>query len=226
MNTDHWDDLKAAGDVRPPSPEVLAHARRQLDAAAATSRRTHRRRLVVSVLAAAGTAAVVVGAVAIHQTGSTPVPATGPSATPTRVGGTPSTSRPLEQGAASCVVGYSPAELRNRGFAFDGTVLSAVKDPRTGALETYTVTFQVHEWFRPTGGDQVKIRMWMAPAAGSDDPTNELGQRYWIGSRLLISGESLSGSSEPLKDPIAWGCGFSRTYDARTAATWRKALSK
>jgi hypothetical protein len=115
-----------------------------------------------------------------------------------------------------------PEDLKNAEFAFDGTVMAA-EPLRT---HDYLVTFRVNEWFRPAGGGEVKVRMSLGPDTGSDDPNSESGQRYSIGSRLLISGASLSGAGGPLKDPVAWGCGFSRTYDTKTAATWRKVFPK
>jgi hypothetical protein len=220
--TDHWDDLKAAGEVPPPSPEVLAHADRQLRAAAA--RRRIVRRVLVPVVAAAGTAAAVVGAVAVYQTTSGPMvaspgPTTRPVTTPTAPSGTPS------QGvAASCVVGYSPAELRKRGFAFDGTVLKVVEDPG-GAMPSYLLTFQVHEWFKPLGGGSTLTVRTITPPQGSGDYVSVEFPHYTVGSRLLIAGEPQWGGTNPLKDPAATGCGFSRAYNAGDAATWRKLLS-
>jgi hypothetical protein len=221
--TDHWDDLKSAGAVPPPSPEVLAHANRQLRSAAA--RRRIVRRVLAPVVAAAGTAAAVVGAVAVYQTTSGPMvagpgPITRPVTTPTAPSGKPS------QGiAASCVVGYSPAELQKRGFAFDGTVLKVVEDPG-GAMPSYLLTFQVHEWFKPTDGAlRLTVRTYNPPEGSSNWVSSDF-PGYTVGTRLLIAGEPQWGGTNPLKDAFAWGCGFSRAYSADDAATWRKILSK
>jgi hypothetical protein len=221
--TDHWDDLKAAGDVPPPSPEVLAHADRQLRSAAA--RRRIVRRVLAPVVAAAGTAAAVVGAIAVYQTTSgpmvaSPAPITRPVTTPTAPSGKPS-----QGAAASCVVGYSAAELQKRGFAFDGTVLKVVEDPG-GAMPSYLLTFQVHEWFKPLGGGSTVTVRTITPPQGSGHDVSAEFPDYTVGTRLLIAGEPQWGGSNLLKDAFAWGCGFSRPYTPDDAATWRKLLSK
>ncbi len=129
MNTtDQWDDVKAAGQVPPPSSEVLAHARHQLETARSRRARTIRRRLVVATLAAAGTAAVVIGAVGVYRTGSSTVPATAPGVTAPSASGGTSTGKPSQGAAASCADSYSPARLKQRAFAFDGTVQKIVRD--------------------------------------------------------------------------------------------------
>ncbi len=218
--TDHWDDLKAAGTVPPPSPEALTHARSRL-----STRRRTARRVVAPVVAAAGTAAAVAGTIAVYQTTSGPVvavpgPVTQPVTTPTAPTG--KTSRGI---AGSCVAGYSPAELQKRGFAFDGTVLRIVEDPG-GQMPTYLLTFEVNEWLRPvSGGDTVTVRT-MTPPEGSGHAVSVEFPDYAVGTRLLITGEPQWGGSNPLKDAFAWGCGFSRPYSAADAATWRTILSK
>jgi hypothetical protein len=234
MNTtDHWDDLTAAGQVPPSSAEVLAHARRQLDAKAiSTSRWTTTRQWSLAVLGTASAVAALVGAVVVYQSSSGPVPVGGstPSGQPSQPasGAIPSTpsDKPSQGMAGSCAFTYSLPELKKRGFAFDGTVLAAVED-QAQAIPTYLVTMRVEEWFRPGAGpEQVTVRMYRAPGEASYGTPSEFGPEYTIGSRLLTAGESLSGSGDPLKHPVAWGCGFSRTYDVRTAATWRQVLRK
>ena len=65
-----WEDLKAAGQVPPASPEVLAHANRRLEAAVKPRGRAAARRRLVPALAAACVATVAVGAVVVERTGS------------------------------------------------------------------------------------------------------------------------------------------------------------
>ena len=207
-SSDYYDDLKTAGQVPPPSSEVLAHARRELDAATTRSRRRRSRRAVlVPVLASVGLAAAVIGAVAIHEDSSNPIPAPG------------------QGNAASCAFAYSAAELDKRAFAFDGTVLAIAHAP-AGSVPGYLVTFRVNEWFRPDGGaHQVTVRTHTPPEAAGNHGALDFPD-YRVGSRLLITGEPLKGGADPLKDPVAWGCGFSRAYSPADAATWRKTLNE
>jgi hypothetical protein len=148
--------------------------------------------------------------------------------TPTQPTPAPTTGKPLgpaENSSNSCAFAYGPAELAKADFAFDGTVVSAVPNPDRAAMpRTWTVTFTVHEWFRPsTGGTQTKALLWAGP--GGRVQVSDAAS-YEIGDRLLISGRTDTGLTEPLIPPQAWGCGFSRTYDEATAATWRKILSR
>lgn len=225
--TPDWNDLKAAGEVPPPSPEVLAHARGELERGRTSSRRrSATRRWTVPVLAAAGAGAAVVGAVAVYQTPSSTIPAVGPS---THAGSstTPATptSEPSRGVAASCVSIYTPAELMKRAFAFDGTVLKVVRD-LAGPMPSYLVTLQVHEWFMPTEGAlRLTVRTYNPPEGSGEQVSTDFPD-YAVGSRLLITGEPLWGGTNPLKNPIAWGCGFSRPFSTVDAATWRKVLSK
>jgi hypothetical protein len=124
---------------------------------------------------------------------------------------------------ASCVETYDLVRLKNREFAFDGTVTQTevMKSPADGApaLDGYlTVTFHVNEWFRGGAQDTVTVDM-IGPSLS---PDQELS--YGVGSRLLVTGEPrLSGS--PLMAAVAWGCGFTHYYDQATAAAWRQAFA-
>ncbi|MEI8412552.1 MULTISPECIES: hypothetical protein [unclassified Kribbella] len=222
--TDHWTALKTAGEVPPPSPEVLAHANRQLRSAA--RRRRTVLRVLAPVVAAVSSTAVVVGAVAVIQTSSGPTATPGPAVPPSGIGSTPAPrGTPTDRVAASCVSGYTPAELKKRGFAFDGTVLKIVADPG-GPMRGYLLTLQVHEWFKPIGGgDTVTVRTITPPEGSGYDVSVDFPD-YTVGTRLLITGEPQWGGTNPLKDAYAWGCGFSRAYTPDDAATWRKLLSK
>ncbi|MEU4289483.1 hypothetical protein AB0E63_14770 [Kribbella sp. NPDC026596] len=222
--TDHWNDLESAGDVPPPSTEVLAHARRQLE-----TRRPARRRLLIPVLAAAGTAAAIVGAIAVHESASgpsaVPVPGIQPSQAPSSAAPTTPSITPSQGIAASCVAGYSPAELRKRAFAFDGTVVKIVKDPG-GAIPSYLLTLRVGEWFKPADGPSTVTVRTITPPHGAGYQMSVPFPDYTDGSRLLVAGEPQWGGTNPLKDAYAFGCGFSRGYNAADAATWRKLLTK
>jgi hypothetical protein len=123
---------------------------------------------------------------------------------------------------SSCVETYDLVRLKNRAFAFDGTVsqTDVMKPPADGtvALDGYlAVTFHVNKWFR--GGVQGTVTVDMIGPLMS--PDQELS--YGVGSRLLVTGEPRFGGS-PLKDAVAWGCGFTRYYDQATAASWRQAF--
>ena len=130
---------------------------------------------------------------------------------------------PVEGTAASCVEEYSPAAVTGRAFAFDGTVtaIGPARSNRPGVeLELSGVTFRVHTWFRGGSGDTVTVDL--------DTPRGTLSSAepsvptYDIGTRLLVSGEPRWGGA-PLDAPIAWSCGFTRSYDAQTAAEWSAA---
>lgn len=140
----------------------------------------------------------------------------------------PSTWPPSEplatSGEASCVEEYSPTNLANRAFAFDGTVVAIreVTEPElTGSM--VEVDFAVNEWFR-AGDDEATatVEMFDPESLTSVDQT---GLDAWtVGTRLLITGEPRWGG-DPLDNAVAWYCGFSRTYNPDVAATWRAALA-
>lgn len=119
---------------------------------------------------------------------------------------------------ARCVETFSPSNLAQRGFAFDGTVTQVSKSPPDSDLYV-DVTFSIHEWYRPDGPSELTIEMVRADAAASVE-----GASYEVGSRLLVSGESRWGESG-LRDLIAWGCGFSQIYSTEQATVWRSAFA-
>ncbi|MEV6271979.1 hypothetical protein AB0L64_32755 [Kribbella sp. NPDC051936] len=224
--TDHWDDLKSAGAVPPPSAEVLAHARRQLEEAAVRSHtRTVRRRVLVPALAATSIAAAVIGGVAIYRGASEPDPVAIPGPRSSASQPSATSSRPSQGIAGSCAVVYSPAELKKRAFAFDGIVQKAVRAPG-GTFPSYLLTFTVHEWFKPVGGSRTVTVRTATPPQGSGYDVSVDFPDYTVGSRLLIAGEPQWGGADPLRDAYAFGCGFSRPYAPGDAATWRTLLSK
>jgi hypothetical protein len=131
---------------------------------------------------------------------------------------------PVSQGA-SCVQEYSPQTLRDRAFAFDGTVLSIElrRDPNLD-LEAEEdsripwVTFSVHRWYRGGSGDEVGV--WVEFL---DIETSAGTIRAEPGTRLLVAGEPRWGGA-PLDDAIAWSCGFTQPYSAQAAAEWEAAF--
>jgi hypothetical protein len=126
---------------------------------------------------------------------------------------------------ASCAVEYSPTTLARRAFAFDGVVVStgkSVSDRGDDAdFGLPGVTFEVLRWYAGGTGSTVTVDVQgvdgqdRAQTDGSPSP----------GTRLLVSGEPRWGGHSPLLDPIAWGCGFTRSYDPGTAALWQQAFS-
>ncbi|GAA0620264.1 sigma-70 family RNA polymerase sigma factor [Kribbella sandramycini] len=202
------------------SAEALATAAHRV-AAVADRRRTGHRRVLVPAAAATATATAVVAVVALQQAGGPAARPVAPVSSPA-----PSPGKAIsDPGVAfSCAVDYSMAELARRDFGIDGTVVSAVRVPRT--VGAWAVTFEVNEWFRPaTRGDRLTVQMWIGPGRGRYSSVYETG--YEIGDRLLIAGSLVdSRTGKPLKYPSGGACGFGRTYDEGTAATWRTVLSK
>ena len=151
-------------------------------------------------------------AVSLESTGERPP--TSSDAAPSAV------DAPVDTSAAECVEEYSPAAVAGRAFAFDGTV-TAIGPARSNRpdveLELSAVTFRVHTWFRGGSGDTVTVDLG-APR-GTHSPAEPSVPAYEIGTRLLVSGESRWGGGA-LDAPIAWSCGFTRSYDAQTAAEW------
>lgn len=119
------------------------------------------------------------------------------------------------QAAQSCVESYTTAALARRAFGFDGTVANI--GPTTGTPPGYVpVTFTVHRWFRGGAGATVVVTMPQPESSFGEDNV-----AYQTGSRLLVSGEPRFGGT-PLADPVAWACGFTRSYTPAEAAVWRE----
>lgn len=137
------------------------------------------------------------------------------------------TSSLSDGGASSCVAKYTPQAAANRSFAFDGTVTAIGRGttdrPGRGRLGYAAVTFTVHEWFR--GGSAANVTVDMAPPQTASSVTSVSGGSYDVGSRLLVSGEPRWGGPA-LRDAVAWGCGFTRSYDSQTASSWRQAARR
>lgn len=220
------DRLAASVDV---DAEVSASTR------AAIRRRTARHRIVV------GSAAVIlVTAAAIplavrpwsndrseeDSATTAPVASSAPGYGAVTIAATTTTETPWDgrpstplagSAAASCVGDYSLGTLAERAFGFDGTVIGVAG---AGSADVQ-VTLQVNEWFR--GADpSVGLVTVDVPSPGTGLRLAD-GAPWGVGSRLLVAGEPRFGS-DPLDQPTAWMCGFSRTYDPATADDWRRAF--
>lgn len=211
-----WDELVAAGGVEPVDARVLEQVRTQVRRAAEPAQPRRISRLpgrrwgipaaaLAAVATAAAAAAIVVGLVRLGG---------GPNDQPVAVPVSQPTASPTGR-AASCVEGYSLKTLAHRNIAFDGTV-DRVVAMGEGPVGRVQITFGVNEWFRGGVGRRVTV---VADTAGEDaDPLN-----LERGSRLLVSGQTQPGALLP----IAWtGCGFTRPYDAPTAADWKSVLHR
>ena len=124
---------------------------------------------------------------------------------------------------ASCVESYSPGAIAGRDFAFDGTIErigdGTTDRPDSARLNYSGVTFAVTNWYIGGQGPSVTVAM---PPPGGGARLHEEPPTYEVGTRLLVSGASRWGGSG-LEDALAWGCGFTRYYDAQTAEAWSSA---
>jgi hypothetical protein len=184
-------------------------------------------------------AAGAVGAAAVVATGFTILGGAQQSApdrtivaitAPAKVAASPSTGGAYKQigalpegGAAWCVDRYSPQAVAKLAVAFDGTVIRIGPGPSIGPTEgklTFAaVTFTVNGWFRGGASPRMTVNMTPPTLTGAD----EVGPSYRVGSRLLVSGEPRTDAASA-KGVTASGCGFTRYFDAETAAAWRQAM--
>jgi hypothetical protein len=106
----------------------------------------------------------------------------------------------------SCVTQYNLNTLRQRSFAFDGTVRSVARSG-AGAEESAPdiVTFDVHRWFEGGTGTSASRK-----AIGFGAVTSAGGQPHGVGDRHLVAGE----------EDYLWQCGFTQPYGAKVAADW------
>jgi hypothetical protein len=123
---------------------------------------------------------------------------------------------------SSCVKEYTLGEVVNRAFAFDGTVARIAPEHQdTARSGTVPVTFTVNEWFR--GGSGSTVTVDVPRSVSPEESTDESVPKYDVGDRLLVSGEPRFGGAAT-DDAIAWGCGFTRPFEAHTAREWRQAF--
>jgi hypothetical protein len=119
------------------------------------------------------------------------------------------------------VARFSPETVRERAFAFDGTVelVEMRVDPKLPVEDGQRpdlawVAFNVNQWFN--GGDSETVEIWVDPRTpGGVWPLEP-------GDRLLAAGEYRWG--QPPEDPLAWGCGFTQPYSPKAAAEWADAM--
>ncbi|SDE97633.1 hypothetical protein SAMN05660662_0490 [Blastococcus aurantiacus] len=125
-------------------------------------------------------------------------------------------------GAESCT-GYSPALVGQQDVALDGTVIEIGEQrfPRlpgeTEADGYFSVTFQVHGWYRGGPGETVTLHM---ESPYLTTPEGDSIETYTIGTRLLVAGRLSDVAGRGL---IAQSCGFTRYYDEATATEWAAA---
>ena len=73
------------------------------------------------------------------------------------------------------------------------------------------VLLTVNEWYRGGTGSELSVALTNPYQRGGQEDPHPI---YGIGTRLLLSGaRSESGL-------VAWSCGFTRYYDAKTATEW------
>lgn len=151
-----------------------------------TATRRTRLRLVVGGLVAAVAALAVIAAVGPLSGG--------PDASPAPSGG----------GAliGNCVETYSLDTLKNRDFAFDGTLAN---------VDGNEVTFDVNEAFRGVEGGQVTLA---AEGLTGTTINSAGGPMLSVGERYLVAGD----------DRFVWACGFTQAYNPQVAADWATAL--
>jgi hypothetical protein len=136
-----------------------------------------------------------------------------------------SSGETVSSSIGSCVEEYSLQTLRNRKFAFDGTVTeirAGEPDPDAWGAPI-RVTYQVHQWFAGGDDDTVTLAAWdfdviVDRSSQSEVYADSVGTLVRTeGMRLLVSGD----------DKMAWlGCGFTRPYNAAEAAQWKAAFAE
>jgi hypothetical protein len=116
---------------------------------------------------------------------------------------------------ADCQPPESPAAVAALAVSFDGTVTAIAGE---AGQETAVVTFQVGEWFR--GGPGATTTAILPAPLPPGRVVGEAGPAVTTGTRLLVSGDALGGGRL-----LARMCGYTRYYDDRTAAAWRRAVN-
>ena len=186
---------------RPVPPSPSARRRRYAVAFAAGA---------VAVVASVLTVAVILGSPDRRPTATPPTQSTQQTQPATPEGDVFGSGTGLR-----CGEQYSPQTLTERGFAFDGTVVSVgARSATAGGDPHVPVVFQVNHWFKGGRGDRVTVAM--VPPGVVTSVGNAV---YGVGSRLLVSGDGRS-SADPLDHPISRACGFTRWYTQADARTW------
>jgi len=215
-----------------PSPDFIATLRRRLSdtwRGSASTRLEHgepesHRRWYLTIAAAVAALALLVGGLAwaARDPSSTSSPIAPTASDGPLVADTTTTSissnAPSE---ASCALAYSVDTLRQRSWAFDGTVtaISEGRDSRLGAVPV--ATFDVHRWYKGGSGTEVTVQVGERVPQGNvvaDDIATG------VGSRLLVAGEPRWGG-DPLDDAIAWTCEFTQPWSEDGEREWRTAFA-
>lgn len=130
--------------------------------------------------------------------------------------GEPEPEAPRPVTAASCVERYSPETLRNREFAFDGTLVRIGEAPQAADEGDDPVgagpraVFKVNRWYSGEKADEVSLR-----ADGFGETTSAGTVEAEPGDRYLVAGDG----------DIVWLCGFTTPWTAERAAEWENALA-
>lgn len=192
LGRDPLDELRHADPADPdrlPSAS-LARVRARVQEATVmheTERPAPRRGLAIGAAIVALAVVALVGVVALRP------PASDGQPTPSVAGA---------GGLASCVEQYSLERLKDRDFAFDGTVK---------AIDGNEVTFTVNEAFSGSRAPEVTLT---AEGMTGTTITSVGGPTLALGGRYLVAGE----------ERFVWPCGFTQEYDAGIAADWATAL--
>ncbi|HSH77700.1 MAG TPA: hypothetical protein VLA19_04110 [Herpetosiphonaceae bacterium] len=136
--------------------------------------------------------------------------------------------------SGSCVEVYSAETLKNRSFAFDGTITAVEPRPDPsmggdGQGEGPTMpwaTFKVNRWYKGGSGGEAGVWLQGAQTGGADAPVTSAGSiTAEVGTRLLVAGEPIGVGDAP-EQWIAWVCGFTQPYTAEAAAAWEAAAEQ
>jgi hypothetical protein len=107
-------------------------------------------------------------------------------------------------GGISMCLAFTMEDLQARDFAFDGTVT---------AIDGTRATFTVNDGFWGVE-DGASVNLAADLMVGEPEVVAlEGGPLLIVGDRYLVSGD----------EDIAWTCGYTREYDAATAAEWAAA---
>ncbi|CAN5476297.1 hypothetical protein BH20CHL6_BH20CHL6_01410 [soil metagenome] len=200
---DPFDELRRADPADPhglPSASLARVRARVQEATIMDNVTTPRRGLRArAALGASGLALAALALIAVAVP-RTVAPGTQPS--PTDGGGSIGGGSIGGGAIGRCVENYSLDTLRNRDFAFDGTVTE---------IRGHRATFAVTDAF--SGPDRAEVKLTAEGMTGTT-VTSLGGPTLTVGGRYLVAGN----------DDFAWPCGFTQEYNAGVAAMWAAAL--
>lgn len=118
-----------------------------------------------------------------------------------------------------CATSYTPEQLTQRAWAFDGTIARFGTDTSTG--RTYrTATFDVRRWLRGASTAGTITVRFDFPAGNTDSAA---ARDATVGQRFFVVDGTADTPTEPL--PIAYGCGYTQPWSQETAELWSRVLS-